>query len=117
MLDVSSYRTLEDQFLTLKQEVENFSPNLAKREYAIALTRCDTKESKTINENTQEILDLIGFKEKLNIEKEECQFVIQDIYDRDKNMPFFVMPISSIAKINIDPLKYALADIVYENKK
>ncbi len=116
MLDVSSYRTLEDQFLTLKQEVENFSPNLSKREYAIALTRCDTKDTKTINEYTQEVLDLIGLKANIKVDDEKCQFYTQDIYERDKLKPFFVMPISSIAKINIDPLKYALADIVYENK-
>ena len=41
MIDLANYRSLKEQFETLKNEVLKFSPNLAKRDYAIALTRLD----------------------------------------------------------------------------
>ncbi|MCF6172880.1 MAG: GTPase ObgE [Campylobacteraceae bacterium] len=116
MLDVSTYRSLEDQYLTLKKEVENFSQNLSKNDFAIALTRCDTQDIKTINEKVQEVLDLVGFDKKIDINSKNCESFVQDIYERDAKKPFFIIPISSIAKINIDKLNYALADIVYEDK-
>ncbi len=116
MLDVSSYRSLEEQYLTLKKEVENFSPNLSKREFAIALSRCDTQDAKTINKKVQEVINIVNFNVKINQNNENYECFIQDIYEREIQKPFFVMPISSIAKININKLNYALADVVYETK-
>ncbi|MDX1809504.1 MAG: GTPase ObgE [Sulfurospirillaceae bacterium] len=116
MCDLSSYRSLEEQYLTLKQEVEKFSPSLAKREFAIALTRCDTLDAKSVNEKLSFMLDLVGIDKKIDNNSDKCEYFVQDIYDRDKTLPYFVIPISSIAKINLEPLKYALADIIYEVK-
>lgn len=113
MCDVSSYRSLEEQYLTLKKEVEKFSPNLAKREFAIALTRCDTLDAKSVNEKLVQMLTLVGVEKEIDLNNDKCEYFVQDIYDRDPLLPYFVIPISSIAKINIEPLKYALADIVY----
>ncbi len=115
MCDVSSYRSLEEQYVTLKKEVENFSPSLSTREYAIALTRCDTLDVTTINEKLALMMQLVGAK-KIDTSAEACEYYVQDIYDHDSALPYFIIPISSVAKINIKPLIYALADIVYEVK-
>lgn len=116
MLDVSSYRSLEEQYLVLKKEVENFSSNLAKREFAVALTRCDTQDAETINQKVQEVLDLVELEKNIGKNSQNYEYFVQDIYERDRAKPFFVIPISSIAKINIDKLNYALADVVCEKK-
>ena len=116
MIDVASYRTIKEQYETLKKELDNFSPALAKREYAIALTRCDTLDVKSVNKKVQEMLDINGLKADINIDSEDYEFYLQDSYDRDRLKPYFIMPISSVGNTNIDKLKYALADIVYTIK-
>ncbi len=116
MLDVSSYRSIKEQYQTLKAELDNFSHALAKREYAIALTRCDTLDAKSVNRQVQEMLDINNLKVNIDENSEKYEFYVQDIYDRDKLKPYFIMPISSIARINIEKLNYALADIVYKIK-
>ena len=117
MIDVSSYRDIKEQYLTLKEELDNFSHSLAKREYAIALTRCDTQDAKSINEKVQDMLDLNDMNTNIDKQSENYEYFIQDIYSRDSSKPFFVMPISSVSNINIQQLNYALADIVYKIKK
>jgi len=116
MIDVTSYRSVEEQYKTLKAELDNFSHTLAKRQYAIALTRCDTLDAKNTNKLVQEMLDLNDLNASIDENSEKYEFFVQDIYDRDKLKPYFIMPISSIAKINIEKLNYALADIVYKVK-
>lgn len=116
MIDVSSYRTIVEQYETLKVELENFSSSLAKREYAIALTRCDTIDAKSANEKVQEMLDLNSMDAKIETDNQKYDFFIQDIHERDSSKPYFVMPISSVSNINIKEINYALADIVYKLK-
>jgi GTP-binding protein len=116
MIDVSSYRTISEQFETLKIELENFSSSLAKREYAIALTRCDTIDTKSANEKVQEMIELNKIEAKVETQSQKYEFYIQDIYERDSSKPYFIMPISSVSNINIKELNYALADIVYKIK-
>ena len=116
MIDVASYRSIKEQYQTLKAELDKFSHALAKREYAIALTRCDTLDAKSINEEVQEMLDINDLKTSIDKDSEKYEFYVQDIYDRDRLKPYFIMPISSIVNINIDKLNYALADIVYKIK-
>jgi len=117
MIDVSSYRTIQEQYETLKIELENFSSSLAKREYAIALTRCDTLDAKSINEQVSEMLKLNDMSANVDKESEKYEFFIQDIHERDSLKPYFVMPVSSVSNINIKQLNYALADIVYKLKE
>ena len=117
MIDVSSYRSIQEQYETLKVELDNFSSNLAKREYAIALTRCDTLDAKSTNEKVQEMLDLNEVDAKIDKQSDNYEYFVQDIYERENSKPYFVMPISSISNINIKQLNYALADIVYMIQK
>ena len=81
MIDLANYRSLKEQFKTLKNEVLKFSPNLAKRDYAIALTRLDAAMDS--DERIEEFLSEFEFDKK------------QDIYEYNHQKPFFVLPISS----------------------
>ncbi|MFK5880730.1 MAG: GTPase ObgE [Sulfurospirillum sp.] len=117
MIDVSNYRSIQEQYETLKVELKNFSSSLAKREYAIALSRCDTLDAKSINEKVQDMLDLNEMSVIVDKNSENYEYFVQDIYERDSSKPYFVMPISSVSNINIKQLNYAIADIVYMMQK
>lgn len=116
MVDLANYRDLKEQFFTLKSELEKFSKELSGRNYAIALTRCDTMEPSEINEKVDGFLDLLGLVPNTLSSKyktrEDIHSYAQDVYERDQTLPFFVLPISSVSKINIDPIKYALSDVI-----
>ncbi|AII15309.1 GTPase ObgE [Campylobacter iguaniorum] len=98
MIDLANYRSLKEQFETLKSEVEKFSPNLAKRDFAIALTRLDA--SSDAEQKIEEFLAEFGLETK------------QKIYEYDHTKPFFVMPISSVTNENLKELKFGLLEII-----
>jgi len=106
MIDLSSYRDPVYQFKTLQKELKEYSEKLAGRDYAIALTKCDSVGVEKIEE----------FFEKLNIEKTEPKFKANPEYPCHFDEKTFVLPISSVANINIEALKFALFDLVEKNK-
>jgi GTP-binding protein len=106
MIDLSSYRDPVYQFKTLQKELKEYSEKLAGRDYAIALTKCDSVGVEKIEE----------FFEKLNIEKTEPKFKANPEYPCHFDENTFVLPISSVANINIEALKFALFDLVEKNK-
>ncbi len=116
MVDLANYRDLQTQYETLKSELQKFSHELSTRDFAIALTRCDTLEPSEINERVTAFLDLMGLKANDMTSKyktrEDIYSYGQDVYERDGALPFFVLPISSVSKINIDAIKYALSDVI-----
>lgn len=104
MVDLANYRSLKEQFFTLKDEVAKFSPKLAKHAYAIALTRMDAANN--LEQNLTEFMSELGIKaQKNNIFK-------QDIYDFDIKKPYFLMPISSATGENIKELKFNLLELL-----
>lgn len=116
MVDLANYRDLKEQYYTLKQELRKFSEKLALRDYAIALTRCDTLSPEETNEKVDQFLKLLGLEANKFADKykarEDLHTYCQDVHERERALPFFVMPISSVSKINIDPIKYALSDVI-----
>ena len=116
MVDLANYRDLETQYTTLKAELAKFSQELSTRDFAIALTRCDTLEPSEMNEKIDAFLALMGLKPNSLTSKyktrEDIHSFGQDVYERDATLPFFVLPISSVSKINIDAIKYALSDVI-----
>ncbi len=121
MCDLSNYRDLNEQLATLKKELENFSSTLAKREFAIALSKCDTLSKEEVNKKVHDMMDFLNLTQDKNQKRlkldGEYDYFIQDLYERDKTLPYFILPISSVANININALKYTLADIVYRKKE
>ncbi|WP_086237885.1 GTPase ObgE [Campylobacter porcelli] len=98
MIDLANYRSLKEQFETLRAEIEKFSPLLAKKSYAIALTRADVAYD--IDEKIQDFMSEFGFMAK------------QDGYKIDISLPYFVMPISSVSNENIKELKFRLLEML-----
>lgn len=101
MIDLANYCSLKEQFETLKNEVLKFSPNLAKRDYAIALTRLDAATDS--DERIEEFLSEFKFDKK------------QDIYEYNHQNPFFVLPISSSTGEGLKELKFNLLELLNSN--
>ncbi len=121
MLDIANYRTLEDQYRELKKELKNFSSKLAERSFAIAFSRVDAlskEEAKEKIENFLKEFDLISKEVENNYGfLDEYPYFLQDIDEYDPKKPFFAVPISAVANINIKPLMFALNDIVKKLKR
>ena len=109
MIDLANYRDLQTQFTTLKHELGCFSPELATREYAIALTRCDVLSKEEIDEKCKPFFEFLGVAqgEPKNAVDETLPFYFDTVGAPN---PRFVLPISSVTTTNIPSLIYALSE-------
>jgi GTP-binding protein len=123
MVDLASYRDLKEQIEVLKEEIAAFSEVLGESKYAIALTRVDVVPPDEINELVNGFFDLLGLKANTQSEfnfDSTMPYFIQDTADEtlgfDKSLPYLVVPISSATSKNIEPLKYALFNLVQADR-
>lgn len=124
MIDMANYRDMVEQYEVLKVEVEKFSSELAKRKFAIALTKTDSFDQDTVNEKTKEFAQAIGLdlnsKSEYNL-KNGYEYFMQTetdgILEYDKDLPYFIAPISSAIHLNTEPIKFALYDMVNLDEK
>jgi GTP-binding protein len=119
MVDLASYRELDEQIDTLKKEVAKFSDVLGTSAYAIALTRADIVPVDTINEKVTNFIQSQGLKPSTKSKFDfdpNLPYYIQESADEtlgyDKSQPYFIAPISSATGKNIEAIKYALFDLV-----
>jgi len=112
MIDAANYREVAQQFEALKNELEHYSEELAKRPYAIALTRIDAITVEEANEKMKELLDTLKLKPNDGLKQYGADENYLGYMSDEKVNPFFVMPISSVSKVNIQPLIFALADVM-----
>lgn len=119
MVDLASYRELKEQIEVLKEEIAAFSEKLGESKYAIALTRVDIVPLEEVNELIENFINLLGLTPTQNSDldfDENLPYFIQPNADEtlgyDKKLPYFVVPISSAINKNIEPLKYALFNLV-----
>lgn len=121
MIDIANYRTLIEQYETLKKELGNFSEKLGQRHWAIALTRFDGAFTDDVDGMIHEFLDQIELKEQKPEERyrlsSELPCYFQDIHEFDGSKPYFVLPISSVTRGNIEAIRFALGDIVAKVRK
>lgn len=118
MIDLASYLELGYQYDTLKQELAAFSPLLAERKYAIALTRADAMSPEEAVEKTNTFLQMLNLapvaKSRFAFDETypvyEQEHFEKEFYDVAK--PAFVAPISSAINLNIKPLTFALYHMV-----
>ena len=117
MIDMANYREMLDQYNVLKEEVLNFSPELSTRRFAIALTKTDSFDTDTINEKTNKFVKDIGLTTNKNMKfklEEDFDYFMQDsnnpTFEYNNELPFFVVPISSVTHRNTQQLKYILYD-------
>lgn len=123
MIDLASYLEMQYQYETLKKELEAFSPLLAERNFAIALTRADAMSPEEVVEKTNDFLKLLGLasvsKSRFAFSSEYPVYEQED-FDKafyDPLKPAFVTPISSATHLNIKPLTYALYQMVVTERK
>jgi GTP-binding protein len=117
MIDMANYREMLDQYKVLQEEVEKFSPELASRKFAIALTKIDAIPAEELNDKIEGFIKAIELEvtneNTFAFEKEKNYFLQDLTYNRyDESLPYFVLPISSPTKQNIEPLKFALYDLI-----
>lgn len=124
MVDLASYRDLKEQIEVLKDEISSFSQKMGESNYAIALTRVDIVPPEELQELVLDFLELLGLQRnkgsKFDFDS-EIPYFIQDTSDDtlgyDSKLPYFVVPISSASSKNIEPLKYALFNLVQQTRK
>ena len=122
VIDVANYRTMIDQYNVLKEEVAKFSQELSKRNYAIALSKIDGYLGENLEEDIKKFIDDIGLEvtkssEEFKIETDYPYFIQNLIYSRfDNSKPYFVLPISSLTRLNLKPLIFALYNLLEQDK-
>ncbi|MCF6201919.1 MAG: 50S ribosome-binding GTPase, partial [Hydrogenimonas sp.] len=114
MVDAANYREVSHQFEALRDELRRYSEELASRPFAIVLTRVDAIKKEEANLKMEEILQGLELTPNDGL----AQFGADSSYkgylahDHNVNGPLFAMSISSVARVNIKPLIYALGNIV-----
>lgn len=123
-VDLASYRDLDEQIETLQKEVANFSEVLASSAYAVALTRSDIVPHEEIEEKVKNFILSQGLqpskKSKFDFDPSLPYFIQEDADETlgyDKTKPYFIAPISSATNKNIEPIKYALFNLVDIQRK
>lgn len=121
MIDIANYRDTIEQYRVLKEEVVKFSEELSTRKFAIALTKTDAIDPDELNEKINYFIEGIGLEtSSKNSYKfdDSMNYFVQDItmnrYDETK--PYFILPISSATHKNINSIKYALYELIGQNK-
>jgi len=124
MIDLASYRDLKEQIETLKNEVASFSAKLGASRYAIALTRTDIVPQEEVDEKIAEFITMLDLEPSKGSEfgfDKEMPYFIQESADEtlgyDIEKPYFIVPISSATNKNIEPLKYALFNLVQQTRQ
>ena len=121
MIDVANYRETFDQYKVLKEEVKKFSPELASRKFAIALTKIDAVNPEELNDKIEQFIKDIGLdvssENSFSFDKEKKYFLQDLTYSNyDESLPYFVLPISSATHDNINGIKYSLYDLISMEK-
>jgi GTP-binding protein len=106
VIDLASFRDPIYQFKTLQKELKEYSEELYKRDYAIALNKVDAVDVSKVKE----------FFEKLNITPTKPKYGASEEYPCYFDEKTFILPISAAARINLDALKFALADLIEKAK-
>ncbi|RXJ89649.1 GTPase ObgE [Arcobacter sp. CECT 8983] len=120
-IDIANYRTAIEQYEVLKEEVKKFSEELSGRNFAIALTKTDAYYGEDLEADIKDFIEEIG----LEVSKENSYgfdkslpYYVQDLtYSKfDENKPFFVLPISSVTHLNTESIRFALYELLGQNK-
>jgi len=124
MIDAANYREMKYQYETLLVELQRYSETLATRKHAIAITKIDSLSVDEVNALTQTFLDDIGLESNTMLSQYKAKeeyisygFEIEFGLKLPEEKPLFVLPISSVAHINTEPLRYALGAFVKNVKE
>ncbi len=121
-IDMTNYRDVVDQYSVLKEEVKKFSTELSGRKYAIVLTKIDALTPENIQELSDKFFDAMELKEVKSSKYDfKGKLYAQDMdepgYKYDEDKPYFIATISAVSRMNLEPLKYALYDLIKMGKE
>ena len=119
LIDAANYREMKYQYETLLVELQRYSETLATRRHAIAITKIDSLSADEVNRLTEQFLSDIGLekndtlgKYKADTQYSSYGFKTDFGVELPQQEPLFVLPISSVAHLNTEALRYALGDFV-----
>jgi len=119
MIDAANYREMKYQYETLLVELQRYSETLATRKHAIAITKIDSLSLDEVNALTETFLADIGLEANATLGQYKAkEEYLSYGFEKDfgvklpEEKPLFVLPISSVAHINTEPLRYAIGDFV-----
>jgi len=119
MIDAANYREMKYQYETLLVELQRYSETLTTRKHAIAITKIDSLSQDEVNTLTETFLADIGLKANDILSKYKADmsylsygFEIDFGVDLPEEKPLFVLPISSVAHLNTEALRYGIGDFV-----
>jgi len=121
MIDVANYRTIIDQYKVLKEEVKKFSEELSGRNFAIALTKIDAYYGEDLEGDIKAFINELGLEVAQSNDygfDKTLPYYVQDLtFNKfDESKPFFVLPLSSVTHLNTNSIKFALYDLIGQNK-
>ena len=124
MIDAANYREMKYQYETLLVELHRYSETLATRKHAIAITKIDALSQDEVNTMTETFLADIGLEANDTLKKYKADpnytsygFKTDFGVELPQGKPFFVLPISSVAHINTEALRYAIGDFIKNVKE
>jgi len=124
MIDAANYREMKYQYETLLIELTRYSETLATRKHAIAITKIDSLSVDEVNALTETFLADIELEANTILHQYKAkEEYISYGFEKDfgvklpEKKPLFVLPISSVAHINTEPLRYALGDFIKSVKE
>lgn len=124
LVDAANYREMKYQYETLLVELKRYSETLARRKHAIAITKIDSLSTEEVNSLTETFLKDIGVEPntmlhqyKVNAAYASYGFEVDFGVALPQEKPLFVLPISSVAHINTEALRYALGAFVKHVKE
>ena len=124
LVDAANYREMKYQYETLLVELERYSETLVTRNFAVAITKCDSFPVDKVNELTEQFLEDINLKpnkvlQKFKAKKEYLSYGFEEDFGLElpKNEPLFVLPISSVSHLNTESLRYSLKNFVVAVKE
>ncbi len=106
---------MEYQYRTLLEELESYSNKLYSKKFAVALTKCDSTTLEETNIKIEQFLGSLGLEGNRGLERygADSSYISYRGVGRGPN---FILPISAVSGLNINPLKYALRDLINMDK-
>jgi len=124
MIDAANYREMNYQLDALKEEIKRYSNELSQRAYAVAVTKCDAALEEELNQRLDELFKAINIEPNSATTKfganSNLKSFMQDVEEWEKvdlDKPLFILPISSVSRLNLDALKFLLFKLIKSSKE
>ena len=116
MIDLANYRDVVTQYKTLRKELNKYSETLYKRKFAIVLTKADAVSEEEKNEKVEKFIKSLNLEvtESDKYKFKDLKYIqLTDEFSKlDVEKPLFISTLSAVVGLNIEPVKYALYDLI-----